>query len=82
MLETIKLSNKVEVTKVLDENRKQVEYWKEYLGEHKIEEENEFYVLFSTGLLVKKGRTKFKSSEYLSDEKKTMPKFKDFYNAK
>jgi len=31
--------------------------------------ENEFYVLFEDGLLVKKGRSKFRTSEYLHGDK-------------
>jgi hypothetical protein len=63
-----------QATRVIDENRKTVESWVEYLPTSKVFDENEFYVLFEDGLLVKKGRSKFRSSQYLKDEK-----FKPFY---
>jgi hypothetical protein len=56
-------------TKVLDENRKPSEWWIEYLEFNEILAENEFYVLFSDGLLVKKGRSKFRTSQYIKGEK-------------
>lgn len=58
-------------TKVLDENRKPSEWWIEYLEFNEILVENEFYVLFSDGLLVKKGRSKFRTSQYIKGEKFT-----------
>lgn len=60
--------------RVIDENRKTVEGWVEYLPTSKVFDENEFYILFEDGLLVKKGRSKFRSSQYLNGEK-----FKPFY---
>ena len=60
--------------RVIDENRKTVESWVEYLPTSKVFDENEFYILFEDGLLVKKGRSKFRSSQYLKGEK-----FKPFY---
>ena len=56
-------------TKVLDENRKPSEWWIEYISINQVVAENEFYVLFSDGLLVKKGRSKFTTSQYLKSEK-------------
>lgn len=56
-------------TKVLDENRKPSEWWIDYLEFNEILAENEFYVLFSDGLLVKKGRSKFRTSQYIKGEK-------------
>jgi hypothetical protein len=65
-------------TKVLDENRKPVDWWMQYLEFNQPVEENEFYVLFSDGLLVKKGRSKFKSSQYtFGDEYKSIVKYYD-----
>lgn len=61
-------------SKVIDENRKTVEVWREYLSSSKVFDENEFYILFEDGLLVKKGRSKFRSSQYLKGDK-----FKPFY---
>jgi hypothetical protein len=57
------------VTKVLDENRKPSEWWIEYISINQVVAENEFYVLFEDGLLVKKGRSKFTTSQYLKSEK-------------
>jgi hypothetical protein len=65
------------VTKVIDENRKSPEYWKEIFSLHEVFAENEFYVLFSDGLLVKKGRSKFRTSQYIKGEKFTS--FKKVY---
>ena len=62
-------------TKVLDENRKPVDWWLQYLEINQAVAENEFYVLFGDGLLVKKGRSKFRTSQYLKSEK-----FKTFKN--
>ena len=62
-------------SRVIDENRKPAEWYWEYLEFNQVIEENEFYVLFSDGLLVKKGRSKFQTSQYLKGEK-----FKCFEN--
>jgi hypothetical protein len=51
-------------TKVLDENRKPADWWQQYLKINQAVDENEFYILFADGLLVKKGRSKYKSSQY------------------
>ena len=59
------------VTKVIDENRKPQEWFWDYLEFNEIIAENEFYVLFSDGLLVKKGRSKFRTSQYIKGEKFT-----------
>ena len=65
-------------SKLLDENRKPVDWWMQYLEFNQPVEENEFYVLFSDGLLVKKGRSKFKSSQYtFGDEYKSIVKYYD-----
>lgn len=63
-------------SKVLDENRKPLDWWLQYLEFNKVVCENEFYVLFSDGLLVKKGRSKFRTSQYLKSEK--FKSFKEF----
>lgn len=59
----------LEACKLIDENRKPAEYWSQYLAENSPEIENEFYCLFPDGLLVKKGRSKFRTSQYLQGEK-------------
>ena len=60
-----------EVTKVIDENRKPFEHWWWYVNLNPVIAENEFYVLFEDGLLVKKGRSKFRTSQYLKGERFT-----------
>jgi hypothetical protein len=65
-------------SKVLDENRKPADWWIQYLEFNESVAENEFYVLFSDGLLVKKGKSKFKTSQYVKGEKYL--DFKTFYN--
>ena len=65
-------------TKVLDENRKPSEWWIEYLEFNEIVAENEFYVLFGDGLLIKKGRSKFRTSQYLKGDR-FIP-FKQYYD--
>jgi hypothetical protein len=52
-------------TRVIDENRKPAEWWMEFLEINDVVIENEFYVLFTNGSLVKKGRSKFRTSQYL-----------------
>jgi len=68
----------LEATKVLDENRKPVDWWLQYLEINQAVAENEFYVLFADGLLVKKGRSRFRTSQYLKSEK--FKSFKDCHN--
>jgi len=68
----------LEATKVLDENRKPGDWWLQYLEFNQAVAENEFYVLFADGLLVKKGRSKFRTSQYLKSEK--FKSFKDCHN--
>jgi hypothetical protein len=65
-------------TKVIDENRKPIDWWIEYISINQPAAENEFYVLFADGLLVKKGRSKFTTSQYLKGEK--FKPFKKFHN--
>jgi hypothetical protein len=67
----------LEATKVLDENRKPIDWWLQYLKFNQAVAENEFYVLFADGLLVKKGRSRFRTSQYLKSEK--FKSFKLFY---
>jgi len=65
-------------SKVIDENRKPLDWWMQYLEFNQPVEENEFYVLFADGLLVKKGRSKFKSSQYtFGDQYKSFQKYYD-----
>jgi hypothetical protein len=64
-------------SRVIDENRKPADWWNEYFEFNEVFAENEFYVLFSDGLLVKKGRSKFRTSQYLKGERFTS--FKNVY---
>ena len=57
------------VSKLLRENRKPIEWYWDYLEFNEIVAENEFYVLFSDGLLINKGRSKFTTSQYIKGEK-------------
>jgi hypothetical protein len=65
--------NVSEVLKIIDENKKPIDWWKDFLLTNEPIIENEFYILFENGLLVKKGRSKFKTSDYLMNKK-----FKNF----
>lgn len=56
-------------SRVIDENRKPADWWQEYFDFNEVFAENEFYILFSDGLLVKKGRSKFRTSQYIKGEK-------------
>jgi hypothetical protein len=67
----------LKATKVLDENRKPSEWWIEYIDFNDAVAENEFYVLFEDGLLIKKGRSKFRSSQYLKGDR--FISFKQYY---
>ena len=58
-------------SRVIDENRKPAEWWNEYIEFNEVFDENEFYVLFTDGLLVKKGRSKFRTSQYFKGERFT-----------
>jgi hypothetical protein len=71
-MEEVKILNPfgyLEANKVLDENRKPADWWQQYLEFNQAVSENEFYILFADGLLVKKGRSKFRTSQYLLGEK-------------
>jgi hypothetical protein len=56
-------------TRVMDENRKPTEWWIDYISINQVIAENEFYVLFEDGCLVKKGRSKFSTSQYLKGDR-------------
>lgn len=58
-------------SRVIDENRKPANWWIDYLEFNEVTAENEFYVLFFDGLLVKKGRSKFTTSQYIKGDKFT-----------
>lgn len=67
----------VKVTKCYSENRIHKDTMKLMLATIDIEDENEFYVLFESGVLVKKERSKFRTSDYLKNNKLT--KIKECY---
>jgi hypothetical protein len=64
-------------SRVIDENRKPQEWWIDYISINQVIAENEFYVLFEDGFLVKKGKSKFQSSQYLKGDR--FRSFRDFY---
>jgi hypothetical protein len=64
-------------SRVTDENRKPHEWWVDYIQLNQVIAENEFYVLFEDGCLVKKGKSKFQSSQYLKGDR--FRSFKEFH---
>lgn len=56
-------------SRVIDENRKPTEWWIDYISINQVIAENEFYVLFEDGFLIKKGKSKFQSSQYLKGDR-------------
>jgi hypothetical protein len=66
--------------RILDENKKPVDWWMQYLEINQVVDENEFYILFADGLLVKKGRSKYKSSQYTFGD--AYKSFKQYYDEK
>lgn len=73
MIEVLNLnpfnSYDIVITRSFDENKSSYEYMRSYIAKTEIVTENEFYVLFSGGVLCKKGRSGVKTSEYLSGKK-------------
>jgi hypothetical protein len=74
MSEIIELRNPfsgchIEITNVKNENRISRDNFLQVLNELTIHDENEFYLLFTNGLLIKKERSKFRTSNYLQGEK-------------
>lgn len=57
------------VRKVMHENKKPSEWWFYHLECNEVVAENEFYVLFDDGLLVKKGKSKLTTSQCIKGEK-------------
>jgi len=71
-MEEIKIINPFgygKASRVIDENRKPLEWWVDYIKFNEIVAENEFYILFADGFLIKKGRSKFRSSQYLKGDR-------------
>lgn len=64
-------------SRLTHENRRPDYWWHDYLEVNKVLAENEFYILFEDGLLVNKGRSKFRTSQYIRGEK--FQTFKEFY---
>ena len=56
-------------SRVIDENRKPADWWVDYIQFNEVVSENEFYILFEDGFLIKKGRSKFQSSQYLKGDR-------------
>jgi hypothetical protein len=64
------------VKKVIDESSRSENQMRDLLTNNIIQDENEWYVLFENGTLVKKGRSKTSTSDYLMGKKfKTINKF-------
>lgn len=57
------------VTKVIDESTRSTTQIKEFLNHNDLVDENEWYVLFENGTLLKKGRSKITTSDYLNGKK-------------
>jgi hypothetical protein len=57
-----------EITKCKDENRISEEAFKLMLEELEVEDYNEFYILFSNGILVKRGKSKIRTSDYVKNK--------------
>ena len=64
-------------SRVIDENRKPTEWWIDYISINQVIAENEFYVLFEDGFLIKKGKSKFQSSQYLKGDR--FRSFKEYH---
>lgn len=83
MKETIELTNpfrgsSIKIRRAVGENRLTKEAVALMLKELEVHDENEFYVLFSDGLLIKKERSKFRTSDYFKGDK--MKPIKQIYN--
>lgn len=57
------------VTKVIDESTRSTAQMKELLSNNTIVDENEWYVLFENGGLIKKSRSRTASSDYLAGKR-------------
>lgn len=73
--------SQVTVTKCIDESKLTVESVKLLLEELSIEDENEFYVLFTSGILIRKKRSEFKTSDYIRGIRKST-KIREYYDGK
>jgi len=58
-----------DVKKVIDESSRSENQMKELLANNTVQDENEWYVLFENGTLVKKGRSSTPTSDYLIGKK-------------
>ena len=58
------------INKIVDENGRSHLQMVELLKNNIIKQENEWYVLFENGTLVKKGRSKTSTSEYVNGSKR------------
>jgi hypothetical protein len=72
------MGNDLKIVKCVSENRLTREAVATMLETLEVEDENEFYVLFNTGILIKKERSKFRTSDYFKGGK--MTKIKEVYN--
>lgn len=57
------------VTRVIDESTRSTAQIKEFLSHNELVDENEWYVLFENGTLIKKSRSRLATSDYLTGKK-------------
>lgn len=57
------------VTRVIDESTRSTAQMKEFLSNNELVDENEWYVLFENGALIKKSRSRTATSDYLVGKK-------------
>lgn len=57
------------VTRVVDESSRSSAQMIELLSHNELVDENEWYVLFENGTLIKKGRSRIATSDYLNGKK-------------
>lgn len=62
--------SRTEIVRAIDESKLSTCAMQDKIKSTPIEEENEFYTLFSDGTLVKRTRSKFPTSGYLKGEKR------------
>jgi hypothetical protein len=71
------VASTLKVLRAIDESKLSTCAMQDKIKATPIEEENEFYTLFNDGTLVKRTRSKFKSSAYLKGEKRIS--FTEYY---
>ena len=67
-----------DVSKVVDESSRSESQMKDLLANNIVKDENEWYVLFENGTLIRKGRSSVPTSDYLANKK--FKSINDYYN--